>query len=658
MIGAEAGGGDGDSGTVNRGGEEQPSPETIVKAFAALKPSSQDVWLPDKEVSEQSPTCCPYKMFMRLPCIISLLAGVALLSVALALARESLTRRTSKKLNCSDLSIRDEYAYRYFLSDEWMMKPSARRPEKTEYEGEAQEWRGDGGIGGSSFHRGDRDNPDLSRERQPRHRSAHLANVGGSYRLGRSSKDLDSLPSHVGSDPATAEDQVAPTRHKQIGAINIDKIKGIEASPSDIKELGIEQDQVTSESALDLRRARCANNIYDDRIAARIDGRNLSRPIRKEDGRFDNPFSTWSQQSMIDIFKFTVLESDESNVPKDKEDLYVELPLVKPNFATGSEDFRVTWIGHSTMVIQVDGLNILTDPIFSERASPTQFIGPKRIIEPACQIKELPRIDIVLISHNHYDHLDADSVKMLNDRFGRKCRWIVPQKLGPFMQSIGVRNYVELDWWQKDCTKLDGNNEDINMSSSRTKPSDSESSVDVSSDERRIRLGQRELETEDVTPSSDELTIYLTPAQHWSRRGITDVNRSLWGSFTIVDRKGSTFLFAGDTAYCSAFKEIGEVFGPFTGAAIPIGAYSPRWFLKTSHVDPDEAVAIHRDIRSMKSISIHHSTFILSSEPYREPAMRLKKLNENLEEPFISLKHGETTLFFNNSTRRYSSKTI
>lgn len=388
-------------------------------------------------------------------------------------------------------------------------------------------------------------------------------------------------------------------------------------------------------------------NKYDIKIAKMLKQNNLSRPIIKSDGRFDNPFSTWTQNSMIDAFKFTVLESDESSVPKTQKELNEQLPLVKPDFATDSfDEFRVTWIGHSTMVIQVNGLNIITDPIFSDRASPTQFFGPKRIVEPACKIKDLPRLDIAIISHNHYDHLDVDSVREINDRFGTECRWIVPLGLGAFMKSMGVGNYQELDWWQKDCFSVE----------SEVSDKVADKLGETANDTSTALLGSITNDTLALVyvsdkPAAEELSIYFTPAQHWSRRGVTDVNRSLWGSYTIVNRKGATFLFAGDTGYCSAFKEIGEVFGPFMGAAIPIGAYKPRWFLKTSHIDPDEAVKIHRDLKSKKSISMHHSTFILSTEHYLEPSMRLKtlmenlKLNSSVQEPFISLKHGETTLF-------------
>lgn len=369
----------------------------------------------------------------------------------------------------------------------------------------------------------------------------------------------------------------------------------------------------------------CNPNKYDYIIAERLKDGSLSRPNITSDGRFTNPFPTWSAQSFANVMKFVLSSwaTSDNRLPKEKDELDQALPMVKPNFRVDSSQrntFRATWLGHATTLIQVEGFNILTDPIFSDRASFVQFMGPKRIRPPPCGVDSLPDVDVVVISHNHYDHLDTDTVQALNKRFGERCKWLVPLGLGSFLQSMSVKNYVELDWWQKSCVTATPN---ITQDSSETP----------------------------ATDSGRQLAIYLTPNQHWSRRGINDINKSLWGSYTIVSEKAGNFFFTGDTGYCSVFKEIGDVFSPIAGAAIPIGAYKPQWFMRPAHVNPEEAVQIHRDLRSKKSFAIHHATFLLSDEPYNEPANLLKqimndlKTNESLQETFEVLSHGETTSF-------------
>lgn len=190
---------------------------------------------------------------------------------------------------------------------------------------------------------------------------------------------------------------------------------------------------------------------------------------------------------------------------------------------------RVTWLGHATVLVEMEELVFLTDPIFSSRASPSQYLGPKRFRHPPCTIGQLPPIDAVLISHNHYDHLDYGSVAALNERFGNELRWFVPLGLLDWMQKCGCENVIELDWWEENCV-----------------------------------------------PGHDEVTFVFTPAQHWCKRTLLDDNKVLWGSWSVLG-PWNRFFFAGDTGYCSVFKEIGKRFGPFDLAAIPIGAYEPRY---------------------------------------------------------------------------------
>ncbi|CAG2173977.1 unnamed protein product [Oppiella nova] len=300
--------------------------------------------------------------------------------------------------------------------------------------------------------------------------------------------------------------------------------------------------------------------------------------------------------SMWKAVKF-LMETNHSDIPKE-EVLNQTLPILKPNFNYDVNRISMTWIGHSTSVINMDGVTILTDPIFSTRASMSQFVGPARYRKAAATVDELPQIDAVVISHNHYDHLDLGSVEALNARFGSDLYWLVPSGLKEWMKEVGVtQNVIELEWWQSTCI-----------------------------------------------PNHPDIQFTLTPAQHWTRRGLTDERKVLWGSWTVIGPK-HRFFFAGDTGYCPVFKQIGQMYGPFDLSAIPIGAYEPRWLMEPQHVDPEQAVQIHEDIRSKLSVGVHWGTFALAHEYYLEPPMKLKtSLNEhNLNETeFITISIGET----------------
>ncbi|KAI9106215.1 beta-lactamase superfamily domain-containing protein [Phlyctochytrium arcticum] len=266
----------------------------------------------------------------------------------------------------------------------------------------------------------------------------------------------------------------------------------------------------------------------------------------------------------------------------------------------------VTWFGQSTCLVQMDGFNILTDPIFSSRTI-GEWFGPKRLRPPPCKLADLPKIDVVLVSHDHYDHLDRAVVKEL----GNSVKWFIPIGLKEWFNSHGVTNLVELDWWQ------------------------SYTYVRPASEEDPLSAHHR--------PAS-ELVITGTPIQHWSGRHFFDVNRTLWCSF-VVQGATSSFFHCGDTGYCSAFKEIGEKFGPITLAALPIGAYEPRWFLQHQHVDPDEACQIHTDLGASFSIGVHWGTFMMSDEHYLDPPKHLEeaRIRRGLEEKNVFTSHiGET----------------
>ncbi|XP_038597431.1 N-acyl-phosphatidylethanolamine-hydrolyzing phospholipase D isoform X1 [Tachyglossus aculeatus] len=330
----------------------------------------------------------------------------------------------------------------------------------------------------------------------------------------------------------------------------------------------------------------------------------VTKSKKGKDGRFINPWPTWKYPTLPNILKWAVMEKNHSSVPSSKEELDKELPVLPPYFVEHPElagtkrgGLRVTWLGHATLLVEMDELTLLTDPIFSRRASPARLLGPKRFRGPPCSVGQLPRVDAVLISHDHYDHLDRRTVLALNERFGGELRWFVPLGLLAWMQRRGCENVIELDWWEENCV-----------------------------------------------PGHDDVTFVFTPSQHWCKRTLTDDNRILWGGWAVLG-PWSRFFFAGDTGYCAAFEQIGKRYGPFDLAAIPIGAYEPRWFMKYQHVDPEEAVRIHIDVQSKKSVAIHWGTFALANEYYLDPPAKLSEALERYglkTEDFFVLKHGES----------------
>ena len=226
-------------------------------------------------------------------------------------------------------------------------------------------------------------------------------------------------------------------------------------------------------------------------------------------------------------------------------------------------DVAVTYINHATMLIRMNGVNMLTDPIYSERASPVGFLGPKRVHAPGIAFDALPRIDVVMISHNHYDHLDLPTLKKLAERDQ-------PQ----FLVGLGNEELLR--------------GEDIE----RVRPLDWGESVFL----RGVKIS-------------------FVPSQHWSARGVLDHHKTLWGSYVINDKIHRVY-FAGDTGYTEHFRHIGESYGPFDIALLPIGAYEPRWFMKEQHLNPDEAVKAQIDLRAQVSIAMHFDTFQLADEAY------------------------------------------
>lgn len=236
----------------------------------------------------------------------------------------------------------------------------------------------------------------------------------------------------------------------------------------------------------------------------------------------------------------------------------------------------VTWIGHATLLVQMGHLTFLTDPIWSDTASPVSFVGPQRFVPPGVAMDDLPPIDFVVVSHNHYDHLDLGTLRDLAARSG-DTRFFVPKGNGDLLRKNDIANVVELDW-----------------------------------DESR-----------DV----GVLRITCLPTQHWSKRGIADDNEALWSSWAVVGPE-RRFYFAGDTGYFDGFEKIGERFGSFDLAAVPIGAYEPVAMMKASHMDPEQAIRAALDLRARRAVAMHYGTFDLSDEPLDEPPQRFRAAAE------------------------------
>lgn len=266
--------------------------------------------------------------------------------------------------------------------------------------------------------------------------------------------------------------------------------------------------------------------------------------------------------------------------------------LEKEHILNKSTDLRIYMVNHSTILIQTNGVNILTDPIWSERASPFTWIGPKRHALPGINFEDLPKIDLVLISHNHYDHFDIATLKMLDEKFNP----LILTGLGndTLLKEHNLNNVITLDWW-----------------------------------------GSHKF--------NDDITINFVPAQHFSARGFTDRFATLWGGFVIQSTDKNLF-FAGDTGYSNHFKEIKKKFGKIDVAMTPIAAYEPRWFMKYMHTNPHEAVQAHLDLEAEYSIAIHFGTFRLAFESYEQIFKDFDKALKDLEvspQEFLLLRNGE-----------------
>ncbi|MBN8508457.1 MAG: MBL fold metallo-hydrolase, partial [Burkholderiales bacterium] len=331
------------------------------------------------------------------------------------------------------------------------------------------------------------------------------------------------------------------------------------------------------------------------------------KPPHHRDGGFQNNYTEFRPRGLDQLIDWK-LQAARADLPPPPQ---APTPRVEPDLAFLHANARAgmamrptaTWIGHATVLMQMGGLNLLTDPHFTERASPLSFAGPKRALPPGLALEQLPRIDLVLISHNHYDHLDLGSVQALNRQPGGPPLFVVPLGVAAWMRDAGIEHVVELDWWQAH------------------------------------RIGAVE--------------VVLTPVQHWSGRSLTDRMRTLWGGYAVF-APDLHLYFTGDAGWSKDFADTRERFAPlqaagrgggFDLALIAIGAYEPRWFMKEQHLNPAEAVQVHRELGAKRSLGVHWGTFELTDEALDEPPRALaaaRRAQGVADDAFIVLPVGGT----------------
>ena len=307
----------------------------------------------------------------------------------------------------------------------------------------------------------------------------------------------------------------------------------------------------------------------------------FSTSISFAEERFSNSDGMKNEKSLSEVLKWSwSREEPKKEFIKTNENINLNSLKDREHYAL--------WIGHSTFLINNGDLTILTDPIFSERASPLNFAGPKRLIKPVIKIKDLPEVDVITISHNHYDHLDVNSLRKIQKKFPN-VKILVPKGDLKLLKNYNLNNGFEFLWWEEIIF--------------------------------------------------DNTKFIFTPAQHWSARGLRDRNKSLWGSWFIKNEDKNIF-HAGDTGYSEDFIEIRNRLGAVDFAMIPIGAYDPQWFMSYSHVNPEEALNIAKDLDAKKSIGMHWGTFILTDEPVLEPRERLNKITNQTNVDFYTVTPG------------------
>ena len=292
-------------------------------------------------------------------------------------------------------------------------------------------------------------------------------------------------------------------------------------------------------------------------------------------GGFRNPWPTANLPGFREVLRWR-REAARATLPPDPDPS--EIPTVLPDPAlprAAADELRATWLGHSSFLLQVGGLNLLADPQLSERASPVPWAGPKRFLPAALTADALPPIDGVLISHDHYDHLDSATVRALHARFGEGIQWLAPLGYRAWFASRGITRLVELDWWE-------------------------ESAV-------------------------DGVRVRCLPAQHWTSRSPFSRLKRLWCSWS-VEGGGRSAYFGGDSGWFPGYPEIGERAGPFDLTLMPIGAYEPRWFMRSSHMNPEEAVRAYLELGGVGTLGgMHWGTFRLTDEHPLEPPRKARE---------------------------------
>jgi N-acyl-phosphatidylethanolamine-hydrolysing phospholipase D len=319
-------------------------------------------------------------------------------------------------------------------------------------------------------------------------------------------------------------------------------------------------------------------------------------------GGFRNPWPGAQMHGFLDFLKWSLIERRRNPRRPDPDPgvftraapSYV-VPRAAPDL------FTITWIGHTSFLIQIGGLNVLTDPIWSERASPVQFAGPRRWVPPAVDFDALPPIDAVILSHDHYDHLDSSTVSRLAERYPA-AQWYAPLGVGAFLRRHGARDVIQSDWWDES--------------------------------------------------TFGELRLTCLPAQHFSGRTLGKRNTTLWCGWALRSAHHSLF-FAGDTALHPDFGSIARRSGPFDVAILPIGAYEPRWFMGSVHMNPEDCVNAVDQLEAGQNgaelvmVAAHWGTFKLTDEPMDEPPARMRELWQAAErngEDLWIMRHGETRI--------------
>ena len=325
-------------------------------------------------------------------------------------------------------------------------------------------------------------------------------------------------------------------------------------------------------------------------ISNQLNSKQTNQKSNKKDDIFENNYLHYNKKTSKDFWKWR----------KERKDINIEpvsFPIAKNdlNFLQKNRtENTLTFIGHASFLIQINGLNILTDPHFTKRASPLSFAGPSRTTPPGLQLEDLPEIDVILISHNHYDHLDKLSIKGILKSQKNQPMIFTPLKLNKLLEKWGAKNVLGMNWWEDKIFK--------------------------------------------------NIKFHSVPVQHWSKRSFTDTNKTLWCGW-VIEKEDFRVFFCGDTGYSKDFADIQNKFKSMDLSLLPIGAYEPRWFMKDHHCNVDEAIQIHKDLKSKRSIGMHWGTFILTDEPMKEPLEKLKKLTREKNIPteeFVAIPHGTT----------------